>query len=68
MGSMGPAIMPKVRRHDIPRPLLIHLLDRIKEREIPADQLGLLADWLDSEPDVPDNKWYKTIPWSNGLR
>ncbi len=54
--------MPKVRRHNIPRALLTHLLDRIKEREIPADQLGLLADWLDSEPNVPDEKWHKRFP------
>jgi len=38
------------------------MLDRIREREIPADQLGLLADWLDAEPDVPEAKWYKRFP------
>jgi hypothetical protein len=35
------------------------LLDRIRSREIFAEQLGLLADWLDSEPEVSQGKWFK---------
>jgi hypothetical protein len=54
--------MPKVRRRDIPPALLHHLLDRIEKRQISADQLGLLAEWLDGQPDVPDGKWYKKFP------
>ena len=52
--------MPRIRRHDLPPQLLAHLLDRIRRRNISADQLGLLADWLDTEPEVPDRKWFKT--------
>jgi len=51
--------MPKIRRRNLPPALLNHLLDRIKTREISSDQLGVLADWLDTEPDVPNGKWYK---------
>jgi hypothetical protein len=51
--------MPRIRRHHLPPPLLAHLLDRIKRRNISADQLGLLADWLDTEPEVPGRKWFK---------
>jgi hypothetical protein len=51
--------MPKVRRRNLPPALLNHLVDRIKERQISADQLGELADWLDTEPEVPDGKWFK---------
>lgn len=51
--------VPKVRRHSIPPALLNHLLDRIRTRSISAAQLGLFADWLDTEPDVPEGKWYK---------
>ena len=51
--------MPKVRRADIPPPLLQHLLDRIQQRSISADQLGLLAAWLDTQPEVPDGRWFK---------
>jgi len=51
--------MPKIRRHNVPPALLNHLLDRIRLREISAEQLGLLADWLDTEPEVPEGKWFK---------
>lgn len=54
--------MPRVRRHDVPAPLLQHLLDRIRERRISADQLERLARWLDSEPEVPSGAWYKRFP------
>ena len=53
--------MPKIRRQDLPPALLNHLLDRIKERQISADQLGALADWLDREPEVPEGKWFKRL-------
>jgi len=50
--------MPKVRRKNVPPALL----DRIEERRIPADQLGLLATWLGQEPDAPNDKWFKRFP------
>lgn len=54
--------MPKIRRHNLSPALLNHLLDRIRLREISAEQLGLLADWLDAEPEVPEGKWFKRFP------
>jgi hypothetical protein len=51
--------MPHIQRSNLPRPLFAHLLDRIKSRNISADQLGLLAEWLDTQPEVPDEKWFK---------
>ena len=51
--------MPKVRRHNLPPALLDHLLDRIRSREVSANQLGELAVWLDTEPEVPIGKWFK---------
>ena len=51
--------MPKIRRRNLPLALLNHLLDRIKRCEISSDHLGALADWLDTEPEVPDGKWFK---------
>ena len=51
--------MPKIRRQHLPPALLHHLLDRIQSRRIHADQLGLLADWLDLQPEVPTGKWFK---------
>ena len=54
--------MPKVRRRQLPQALFQHLLVRIREREIPPDQLALFAAWLDTEPDVPVGKWFKRFP------
>ena len=54
--------MPRIRRHGLPPRLLDHLLDRVSRRSISADQLGLLADWLTLEPEVPDGKWFKKFP------
>jgi hypothetical protein len=51
--------MPKIRRQDFPPALLNHLLDRITERAISADQLISFADWLDIEPEVPEGRWFK---------
>ena len=45
--------MPRILRHGLPPRLLDHLLDRIARRNISADQLGLLADWLHTGPEVP---------------
>ena len=57
-----PATMPRIRRQNLPPALLHHLLDRIRSREISADQLGLFAEWLDTEPEVPNEKWFKRFP------
>ena len=54
--------MPRIRRHNLPPRLLDHLLDRVTRRNISADQLGLLADWLRAEPEVPEGKWFKRFP------
>jgi len=54
--------VPKVRRQNVSPALLQHLLDRIQQRNISADQLGLLADWLDTQPEVPAGKWLKKLP------
>ena len=54
--------MPKVKRHKLPQALLNHLYQRIQDRQISYDQLGLLATWLEAEPDVPEGKWFKRFP------
>ena len=54
--------MPKIRRDNLPPALLNHLLDRITAREISANQLGQFADWLVSEPEVPEGRWFKRFP------
>ena len=54
--------MPKIRRQNVPPTLLNHLLDRVFEREISADQLGQFADWLATEPEVTEGRWFKRFP------
>ena len=54
--------MPHVQRSNLPQPLFEHLLERIKSRNISADQLGLLAEWLDTRPEVPEGKWFRRFP------
>ena len=54
--------MPKVRRRGVPRALLEHLWRRIDERDISVAQLELFAAWLDTEPHVPEGKWFKRFP------
>jgi len=51
--------MPRIRRKRIPDALMTHLIKRVREREISTSQLGLLARWLDTEPEVPDGRWFK---------
>lgn len=53
--------MPKIRRK-LPEPLLVHLLTRMRQRNISNDQIILLARWLDTEPEVPEGKWFKKFP------
>ena len=51
--------MPKIRRENIPPALFQHLLERIEHRKISAGQLAQLASWLDTEPEVPEDAWFK---------
>ncbi|SPE48905.1 conserved hypothetical protein [Verrucomicrobia bacterium] len=51
--------MPKIRREKLPERLLVHLLTRMRQRNISYDQLILLARWLDTEPEVPAGRWFK---------
>ena len=54
--------MPKIRRQNVPPGLLNHLLDRITERQISTNQLEQFADWLVTEPEVPEGRWFKRFP------
>ena len=51
--------VPKILREKLPPPLLSHLLLRMRQRNISWDQITLLARWLDTEPKVPTERWFK---------
>jgi hypothetical protein len=48
--------MPKIRREELPALLLVHLLARVRQRNISYEQIILLARWLDAEPEVPASR------------
>ena len=54
--------MPRVRRENLPRALWAHLVARMHQREISIQQLYLLSKWLDDEPEVPNEPWFKRFP------
>lgn len=54
--------MPKVRRNALPEALLRHLLLRVRKREVTHDQISRLAQWLDTQPEVPASRWFKKFP------
>jgi hypothetical protein len=53
--------MPKIRRQNLPQQLLDHLADRIRLRQISAADLIALRDWLDSNPEAPEEDWFKSF-------
>ena len=54
--------MPRVRRRHLPEALYEHLLERVEQRHIYGNQLALMVDWLDTQPEVPPGKWFKRFP------
>ena len=51
--------MPKIQWTDLPPALRDHLFERLREREISAEDLYQLKLWRESEPDAPEREWYK---------
>lgn len=51
--------MPKIQWTNLPPALRDHLLDRLRTRQITAQDLYQLKLWRESEPDAPDGPWFK---------
>ena len=51
--------MPKLQRSNLPPALLNHLLLRVRERGISAQDLMTLLAWIERNPTVPDGGWFK---------
>ena len=43
----------------MPEPVLRHLLQRIREKEISYNHLLQLSEWPDPGPEVPEGLWYR---------
>jgi hypothetical protein len=53
--------MPKLRRN-LPAALFRHLTQRAIDREITVEQLRGVSEWIDNDPDVPEERWFKRLP------
>jgi len=51
--------VPKIQWTNLPPDLRDHLFDRLRERQITAEDLYQLKLWRESEPEAPDGDWYK---------
>jgi hypothetical protein len=51
--------MPKLQRSNLPPALLEHLLLRVQQRGISADDLMTLLAWIEKNPTVPKEDWFK---------
>ncbi len=54
--------MLRIRREGIPEPQMAHLIRRVRQREISTTQLGLLARWVATDPEIPEGQWFKRFP------
>jgi hypothetical protein len=50
--------MPKIKKPPPPG-ILNHLIKRFREGRIQGSDFLELKHWLESDPDVPQGKWYK---------
>jgi hypothetical protein len=51
--------MPNIQWTNLPVALRDHLFERLREREISAEDLYRLKIWRESEPEAPEGSWYK---------
>lgn len=51
--------MPKLQRSDLPPAVLNHLLLRVRDRGISAADLMTLLAWIEKNPTVPEDDWFK---------
>ncbi len=51
--------MPKIQWTALPPAFREHLFERLREREITAEDLYRLKLWRESEPEAPEGPWYK---------
>ncbi len=51
--------MPKIQFGNLPRPLWLHLLQRVDERRLSVADLLALQEWVKAVPVAPASNWYK---------
>lgn len=51
--------MPTIQWTNLPPALRDHLFERLRERQITADDLYRLKAWRESGPEAPEGAWFK---------
>ena len=51
--------MPRIQWTDLPAALRVHLIERVRERRIDAEDLYRLKLWRESDPAAPKGEWFK---------
>jgi hypothetical protein len=52
--------MPKIARWDnLPAGVRQHLIERMRDRSISVSDLNQLRLWIETQPEVPEDEWYK---------
>ena len=51
--------MPRIQWKALPRGVREHLLARTRERELRAEDLAALLEWIKTDAEVPDGAWWK---------
>ena len=52
--------MPKIELwSNFPSALRQHLIERMRDRSITLADLNQLRLWIETDPEVPDDEWYK---------
>ena len=51
--------MPKIQWAGLPAALRDHLFQRLRERDISAEDLYQLKLWRESDPEAPDGHWFR---------
>ena len=49
----------KTEWRQFPEEVRAHLAKRLLDRSITTDDLSKLKFWIESDPDVPEEAWYK---------
>jgi hypothetical protein len=51
--------VPKIQWTNLPPALRDHLFDRLRDRQITAEDVYQLKLWRETEPEAPEGDWYK---------
>ncbi len=51
--------MPRIEWSNLPAAIRDHLMERVRERKISAEDLYALKLWRESDPEAPPGPWFK---------